>query len=69
MTGLNPCSEQIFCCSDNGVGVYKVPMYALLYSGKKKKYVRYKTECYNQANDIYQLILAKKRIPIGKGIN
>lgn len=67
-SGNNSSHEQVYCFSNNGNDVYKVPMYAKICSNKKKKYVRYKTEYYEQANDIYQLILARRRLPIEKGI-
>lgn len=56
--------KQEFCVSDNGNKVYKIPIYARLASNKKVKYVKCYTETYKEANDIFQLVLTKKRIPI-----
>ena len=52
------------CFSDNGNIVYRVPIYAKIVSKNDTKIVKYKTEYFELANDIYQKILTKEYIPI-----
>lgn len=52
------------CHSDNGNSIYPAPLYAKLVSSKKEKLVKYKTEYFYLADELYQKILAGEYIPI-----
>ena len=48
-------NNKVYCKSDNGEDVYTVSVYAKLVSANDEKYVKYRTEHYDSANDVYQL--------------
>lgn len=63
----NRYNKSTYCNSDNGQEIYSVPIYAKICSDTKVKYFRYKTEHYDLANDIYQLVASGKRKILEKG--
>lgn len=60
----NTYKQYHYCHSDNGNDIYVAPLYAKLASDKEEKLVKYKTEYYELANDLYQKILAGDYVPI-----
>ena len=55
--------EYHYCHSDNGNDFYLVPVYAKILSNDSMKIIRYKTEYYEMADELYQKILSGEYIP------
>lgn len=56
--------EHEYCKSDNGNECYIAPIYAKISSDDKDKFIKYKTEYYLIANELYQKIINGEYIPI-----
>lgn len=52
------------CHSDNGNSIYPATLYEKLVSSKKEKLVKYKTEYFYLADELYQKVLVGDYIPI-----